>query len=486
MQPPNIIFVFADQMRAQATGYAGDPNVKTPYLDQLAGESANFVNATSNCPVCTPYRGCLLTGQYPLTHGLFMNDLCLPDNGHSIGHELGRAGYTTAWIGKWHLDGHGRKAYIPRERRQGFDYWKVLECTHDYNQSQYYDGDDETPRFWDGYDANAQTDDACAYIREDAGSGSSKSGRPSSRARSSADASESPFALFLSFGTPHDPYDTAPDDLKALYSAEELVLRDNVPAHRAEIARRQLEGYYAHITAIDRCMQQIDETLRDCGIAESTILVFTSDHGDMLESQWHTGGQRRGVRKQVPYDEAVLVPLLLRYPAKLGATRRQITTPLATPDIMPTLLTLAGLPVPSTVEGMDLSPLLAAASVETEGSRRSGGAASPARTGVLIASYHPFADWRSARGGRPYRGIRTERYTFVRDRNGPWLLFDNAADPFQLDNRVNQSAFAHIQSELDTELSAMLAEQNDTFERPEDLRRRFGYEVDDREEIPIR
>ena len=143
MPQPNIIFVFGDQWRAQATGYAGETSVRTPNLDRLAGESLNLVNAVSNCPLCTPYRASLLTGQYPLTHGLFVNDVPLNPNAVSLGKAFATGGYDTAYIGKWHVDGHGRDAPIPPERRQGFQFWKVLECTHDYNRSAYYDGDSD-------------------------------------------------------------------------------------------------------------------------------------------------------------------------------------------------------------------------------------------------------------------------------------------------------------------------------------------------------
>ena len=441
-------------MRAQATGYGEDPNVKTPYLDALAGESLSFVNAISNCPVCTPYRACLLTGQYPLTHGLFMNDLCLPDNGHSLGQELKREGYDTAWIGKWHLDGHGRKNPVPPDRRQGFDYWKVLECTHNYPNSQYYSGIDTTPRFWEGYDAYAQTEDAVRFIEDRKND-------------------QNPFALFLSFGTPHDPYDTAPEDLRSLYPPEALTLRKNVPEHRQDIAREQLIGYYAHISAIDRCVEWVNEAIQKTGLLENTILVFTSDHGDMIESQWHDAGVDRGVRKQVPYDESVRVPLLIRYPDRFDRSGRVIPVPIATPDLMPTLLALCGMPIPETVEGVNLLP-----ATET--------GADLDRVGVLIATYSPFSDWRTAAGGRPYRGVRSDRYTFVRDRNGPWLLFDNREDPFQFDNLVNTSAAAATQAILDRELTALLSTQGDSFESPEELRARWGYEINDNEEIPYR
>src|SRR5579871_4304912 len=132
---PNILVVIADQWRAQAFGYAGDPNVKTPNFDRLASESVNFANCTSAVPVCSPFRASLLTGQRPLTHGIFINDTPLNPHATTIGKVLKAAGYDTGFVGKWHVDGHGRSAFIPRERRQGFDYWKVLECTHGYNHS---------------------------------------------------------------------------------------------------------------------------------------------------------------------------------------------------------------------------------------------------------------------------------------------------------------------------------------------------------------
>ena len=126
---PNIVYVMADQWRAQATGYAGDPNVKTPNLDRLATQGISMANAVSGCPLCTPYRGTLFTGQHPLTTGLFINDVPLKPKGATIGETFRSAGYATAYIGKWHVNGGGREAYIPPERRFGFETFKVLECT---------------------------------------------------------------------------------------------------------------------------------------------------------------------------------------------------------------------------------------------------------------------------------------------------------------------------------------------------------------------
>ena len=148
---PNVLFVLADEWRSQATGYHGDPNVRAPVLDRLASQSVSFDTAVSGTPVCCPYRASLITGQYPLTNGVFINDVELKPNGVTLGEAFKRAGYHTGYIGKWHLYGspkgtyERRLAYIPPEKRFGFDYWKACECTHDYNKSLYYEGNVPTP-----------------------------------------------------------------------------------------------------------------------------------------------------------------------------------------------------------------------------------------------------------------------------------------------------------------------------------------------------
>ncbi|WP_373516716.1 sulfatase-like hydrolase/transferase [Pricia sp.] len=157
--PPNVLILLTDQWRAQATGYAADPNVQTPHLDSLAAMSVNFKNAVSGMPVCSPFRASLLTGQRPLTHGIFMNDVQLDTNALTMAKVFAKEGYDTGYIGKWHLDGHGRLQNVaPEKRRQGFEFWMGNECTHDYNESVYYDNDDPTRKIWDGYDTFEQTE----------------------------------------------------------------------------------------------------------------------------------------------------------------------------------------------------------------------------------------------------------------------------------------------------------------------------------------
>lgn len=443
IKTPNIVYVFGDQWRAQATGYAGDPNVRTPHLDRLRAESVDFATAVSTCPVCSPYRGSLITGQYALTHGVFMNDVPLRDEAVSIAEACKRAGYDTAYIGKWHLDGHGRSAFIPGERRQGFNYWKVLECTHNYNQSPYY-ADGPEKMFWDGYDAIAQTRDAQAYIRSQTG--------------------ERPFLLMLSWGPPHNPYETAPEEFRRMYDPDALVLRGNVPEDAATWARRDLAGYYAHCSALDACAGDLLRTLDETGHAENTVFVFTSDHGDMLGSQ----GQ---MRKQRPYDESIHVPFLLRFPAGLGTAGRVVTKPFGTPDIMPTLLGLCGVPVPAGVEGADFSPILRGEQEDGDGA-------------ALISCYTPFGEWTRQGGGKEYRGIRTRRHTYARDLNGPWLLYDNKADPFQTRNLAGTPEAQAAQSELDAMLREALRERDDAFLPGRSYIEKWGYPTDETGTVP--
>ena len=387
-RPPNILFVLADQWRAEAFGYAGNPDVKTPNLDQLQREGIRFVNAVSGMPVCSPMRASFLTGQRPLTHGVFLNDVPLNPEAVTIAKVLAAAGYDTGCIGKWHVNGDARSNFIPREHRQGFDYWKVLECTHDYNHSAYY-ADGPEKLYWEGYDAIAQTRDAQQYLRDHA-------------------QAQKPFFLFLAWGPPHDPYTTAPENYRALYDPEKLTLRPNVPEAERSKTRKSLAGYYAHCTALDECLGELRRTLRESGLADNTLLVFTSDHGDMLGSQ-------RAYNKQRPWDESIRVPLIMRWPKGLGVKARQLDAPINSEDLMPTLLGLCGVPIPKSVEGLDYS-------------RYTRGGRNPGDGSAVILCASPFGQWLRRDGGREYRGVRTTRYTYVRDLNGPWLIYDNRTD----------------------------------------------------------
>jgi arylsulfatase A-like enzyme len=426
---PNVIYVFSDQHRYVSCGFAGNDDVHTPNLDLLATESINFDNMYSGMPVCCPYRASLMTGMYPNHHGIFLNDLLLPTNLQCIADVYKKNGYDTAYIGKWHLDGDKRKAYIPKNRRRGFDYWKVMECEHSYNHSQYFDGTNRTMKMWDGYDAIAQTKDAIIYLKNRK--------------------QEKPLFLMLSWGPPHPPYNSAPEEFKNLYNLKTLHKRDNVPIEAGRF-HRDLPGYYAHISAIDSCIGMLRKAIDECNMRSNTIFIYTSDHGDMLGSQ--------GVyEKQSPWDESIHVPFLMRYPFKYGDKGSYMHTPMGAADIMPTLLSLCDLPVPDTVDGTDYSSYLNNKSCVDKD--------------ILLQCIQPNGTWNKNNGGREYRGIRSQRYTYVEDLHGPWLLYDNETDPMQMDNLLNQlsvssknqNEISQLKDQLHKRLYKKLKEAGDEF-----------------------
>ena len=431
---PNIVFVFSDQHRARTAGYRG-ARVHTPAIDRMAAEGVVFDTAVSNIPVCTPWRAAFLTGQYPLTNGLFLNDLRLPADRPTLGTILHGAGYATAYIGKWHLDGNRRGAFTPPgARRQGFQFWAAANCSHDYTRSHYY-RDSPERRYWDGYDAAAQTSLAVDYIRSHGGG--------------------APFALVLSWGPPHNPYRDLPQRYLDRYPAAEVEVPPNCP----DPVREDLAGYCAHVTALDKQLGRIEAALAAAGVLEDTIFVYTSDHGDMLGSQ---GVQR----KQHPWDESILVPFLLRCPGQAGRGRR-ISFPLNVVDILPTLLGLAGVPVPATVEGRDLSPAVR-------------GEPFTAGDAALTMCIAPFAEY----VGAPWRGVRTARYSYARWLDGRGMLYDTAADPDQLRNLFDDAGYHATRRELEATLQQLLAERGDRFEPAAAYLQRYGYAVDERGAIP--
>ncbi len=441
-ETPNIVYVFADQWRASAFGYAGDPNIKTPNIDRLAAEGLNFKNTVAVTPLCTPYRASLMTGRYPTSTGIFLNDLYLPSNELCMPEILKDAGYSTAYIGKWHLDGHGRSTYIPPERRQGWDYWKGAECDHNNYHSHYYTGDFDEKLYWEGYDAFAQTSDARKYIIEEADE-------------------DQPFILMLSYGPPHPASSPAPEEYRALYPIDEIELPRNVPDEYHEEARLRLHHYYAHGTALDRCVGDLMQTIEEAGIAENTIFVFTSDHGGMLRShglpyEW----------KQVAWDESAHVPFLLRFPAVHGHQGRVVETPMNTPDILPTLLGLTGVKIPESVEGDNFS------SVITKGIELQD-------RSVLYMSVAPIVGQ-----GEAHRSIRTKRYTYVRNLEGPWLLFDDLQDPWQRNNLIGKAEHASLERELDAKLQDHLQKIGDDFSPPQSYIEKWGYELGKGNAIP--
>lgn len=431
-RPHNVIIIFADQLR-------GTPDINqchTPTLDRLKSQGINFPNAISGCSQCSPYRGSLLTGLYPLQHGVLVNDATLAPTHHSIATAFKRNGYQTAYIGKWHVHGSPtggfdrRNSPIPREYRAGFDHWQGNECNHNYNKSPFFLNDDIKQQFWEGYDAIAQSRCAIKLIKKFA-------------------QNDQPFFLTVSWGPPHDPYHSAPQEYKDLYDKSDIEIPKNVPKEHQSKAKEQLHGYYSHISALDDCLKSILRSLKKNNLQEKTIVVFTSDHGDMIFSHGLT-------RKLFPFEESVRVPLVIRDPSIKHRAGQQCNAPIDAPDLMPTLLGLANLKQKDQLQGQDWSMVIRGTNAEK--STDAGLLSAPVKAGPL-----------QLYGIEAYRGVRTKRHTYVRNAGGAWLLFDNFDDPFQMNNLIKNKRAKGIADDLEQLLRIKLQELNDNFESSDEI-----------------
>lgn len=442
---PNLIYVFADQLAYHHCGFAGNEHARTPNIDRLAGEGCNFSDAISNSPVCAPYRASLMTGKHQSSTGMVINELRLSPEHECFGHVLTRHGYRTGYIGKWHLwasewGNHHlvRNGYVPPgPYRLGFDgQWQAYNFSHDYYGAPYFENAPEK-KTWPGYEPDSQTDNAIAFLRAHAGA-------------------QEPFALFLSWGPPHSPWrwKNVPEADAEPYRAMNIPLRPNfssrqdpygdgwakLPANPERTIAEELRVYYAQTASVDRNLGRLLRALDESGAAQDTILVFTSDHGEMFGSHGRYG-------KYIFYEEAARVPLMIRWPAAVRPGTK--TGALAgTPDLMPTLLSLLGLPVPRGVEGADLS-------AQVKG--RSGGP----REQYLqcMGSTAAWAD------GTEWRAVRDREYTYaIYRRDGSELLFHNARDPFQQNNLAGNRAQAARLRHYREMSAKWRREHNDTFE----------------------
>jgi arylsulfatase A-like enzyme len=404
---PNVVFLFSDQHRGQALGVAGNPQVRTPYLDRLASQGVYLPNTIANSPVCCPARATMLTGQYPHRHGVILNDLRLREERVTLAEILAEAGYATGFVGKWHLDGGYRlPGYIPPgPRRQGFQFWAANECNHHHFDSIYF-RDDETPIPITRFEPYVWIDEAIRFVRENR---------------------ERPFFLMVAFGPPHNPY-KAPPEFTALYDPAKLIMRPNWREGVRLGSREDIANYYGAITCIDQNVGRLLKMLDTLDLTEDTIVLFTSDHGDMLGSQGE-------FLKNKPWDESIRVPGILRYPREIraGQTRDVLFSHV---DFAPTLLGLCGLAAPETMQGRDLSGALTGRTKESP----------PA---VLLQIFKPTYAW----GVEPWRGVRTQRYTYARWEDRPWVLYDLKNDPYERKNLVDDPSHASLQREMDALLA---------------------------------
>jgi len=447
---PNLVFVFADQLRHDRLGYAGDERAITLNIDRLAQEGLNFSNAVVVTPVCAAMRASLFTGKYSSSTGMVVNEIRINPNQECIAHVLSDHGYQTGYIGKWHLwanqaGGHDRieNAYIPPgQHRLGFDgEWKAYNFHH-YNYGSYYFEDEpEKIHYGDSvYEPEAQFEFAMDYVEE-------------------VSRGDKPFALFLSVGIPHPPWDMGnipveyyelfkdtafsypetwsdtPDQYMDRFTDPEYWLKDVKP-----VIPDWQRIYYAMVASLDEYMGRLLRKLDELDISENTILVFTSDHGEMM-------GEHGRIQKMIFYESAARVPFLIRWPGRIpSGTGSDIC--LNTPDIMPTLLALMDLPVPQEVDGMDLSHIALGCQGEEP------------EMAFLQGMGHTYL-WKD---GFEWRAVRDKSYTYARYLvDGKELLFNHSVDPLQVNDLSGSPAYRNRKQRMRSFMEGKMEELNDEF-----------------------
>jgi arylsulfatase A-like enzyme len=447
---PNIVFVIADQLRYQSCGFAGDRNARTPRLDAFAREGVVFRNAVSGHPVCAAYRASLFTGKYTTSTGMVINELRINTNHMFLAQALTRQGYDTAYIGKWHLWANQLGDHFnptnsftpPGPYRLGFDgFWAAYNFHHEYYRG-YYHTDSLQKLPIKGYEPDFQTGMAIDQIK-----------RLSRAAR--------PFALFLALGTPHDPWTTnnVPAEYYAMFADQGDKPRFTLPPNYAPTndpygdAWSRFKGpgerkallnwmrvYYAMTANLDWNFGRLLQAIEQAGIRDRTLVVFTADHGEMMGAH----GRRA---KNIFYEEAVRVPFVMRWPGRIPAGLDSDAC-LNSPDIMPTLLGMAGVPIPPKVEGQDLSHCAL-------------GRPGPEPVAALMENTGACAAWED---GYEWRALRSKQYTYAiyrKDRRE--LLFDNRADPYQLHSLADSAGYQDNLNHFRALLKQRMRELDDTF-----------------------
>jgi len=413
---PNVILLFPDQMRGQAMGIAGNDQVRTPNMDRMARGGLYLPNTLANTPVCCPARATMLTGKYPHKHGLKINDLRLRESEVTIAELLADAGYATGFIGKWHIDGGIRQpGFIPPgPRRQGFQFWAANECSHKHFDTWYF-RDDDTKIPIKQFEPIVWTDQAIEFVRANR---------------------DKPFFLMVGMGPPHNPY-KAPPKYSAMYDPAKLRMRPNWQKGTRMGSRKNIAEYYGMITAIDDELGRLLDELDTLSLSDDTLILFTSDHGDMLGSQGM-------FLKRKPFEESIRVPGIVRYPKRIkpGQVKDTLFTHV---DFLPTLLGFCGVKPPADMQGRDLSRTLTGESNDEP----------------EVAYFQNYMPYGQSKLG-PWRAVRTKRYTYARMNGKPWVLYDLDEDPYELDNLVGKPEAADVQARMEKLLAAQMKAADDS------------------------
>ena len=433
MAQPNILFFFTDQQRWDTCGCYGQSLPVTPHLDHMAAAGVRFETAITCQPVCGPARACLQTGKYATELGCFRNGIPLPRNEITIAQRLRLAGYETGYIGKWHLASHRLKGAdesenfetraVPPERRGGYDdFWlasDVLEFTSHGYDGHMFDGAGNHRDFPAGrYRADVLTDWTLEYLE--------------TRRR------ELPFFLFLSFIEPHHQNDH--ECYEGPAGSKERFARYPVPGDLVGTAgdwRENYPDYLGCCNALDANLGRIRAKLVELGLADNTLIVYTSDHGSHFKT-------RNAEYKRACHDGCVRIPLVLSGPGFRGGTVRPELVSLL--DLPATLLAAGGIhPLPACIRGRPLQELVSGTARDW-----------PEDVFIQISEDHVGRALRTARwkyegavpADTPWSGwtaAGSERYREA-------YLYDLAADPHERHNLVADPACGEVRATLATRL----------------------------------
>lgn len=451
---PNVVFVLCDDLRWDSLGCAGHPQVKTPHVDHLASEGVRFSNAFCTTSLCSPSRASILSGLYAHRHGVVNNFTEFPTSIDSLPRALQRGGYETAYIGKWHMGEDND------EKRPGFDYF----ASHK-GQGKYFDTEfnvDGERRTLAGYYTTAVTELALDWLRRDR---------------------KKPFFLMIGQKAPHSFYTPEPkyahtfDDVKIEYPASAFQLTDKPdwikarlstwhgiygplfewrkkfpdesPAAVRDFAAMQ-RAYWGTILSVDDSVGRLVAELKRQGVYDDTIFVFMGDNGLLA-------GEHGMVDKRTMHEPSIRIPLIVRYPGLVPATKPVVEeSQVLTLDMAPSLLELCGAPALPKTDGRSWVSLVRS---PAEGG---GDAKSPAR------------DWRTAwlyeynyEKQFPYtpniRGVRTARWKYMHYPHGDGgpdrhkaELYDLQVDPGELHNLIDDSQHAVVLKDLREKLANQL------------------------------
>ncbi|MFW6132579.1 MAG: sulfatase-like hydrolase/transferase [Planctomycetota bacterium] len=347
----NFLFVFSDQQQRHATGCLSGGEVRTPTLDRLGREGVLARRAYANNPVCTPCRIGMFSGLHSSRTDTHSNADRIPPGLPTLADRLNRGGYRTSYVGKWHIGGAGNGP-IPPELRGGFTDFIGYQCYNGFREGVCFYDERGRERCYDAHRTDVTTDIALERLR-----GLARCGAP--------------FALFVSYQAPHYPVQPS-CAYEAMYAGAEIRGRPNraevdpyTPTYSPPSPRpreddpdyRRYGGdlheyirlYRAMVTQVDANVARLMGALETLGLSAETAVFYTSDHGDMQGSH--------GLRnKCLPYEESAGIPLVARVPG--GARGLVCDAPLSSLDFYPTLLDLAGLPVPGGLDGRSFAPLL--------------------------------------------------------------------------------------------------------------------------------